>query len=215
MKEVEVLSVASGNSKKVGLKPEIFEVEPNSHVEYLYIKSYLANHRQGTHKAKQRGEITGSTRKLHRQKGTGGSRKGDIKNPLFKGGGRVFGPLPRDYSLKINKKVKSLARLSALSRKGSSDNVLVIEDITFNGCKTKEFTGMLAKLNIQCNDKGKILLVLSSFKKNVYLASRNLPNVSIVTYDLLNAYFVAVSNKVIFEESALSNLEELVLANNK
>jgi large subunit ribosomal protein L4 len=164
--------------KKVSLDKSIYEIEPNDHAIYLDVKQYLANQRQGTHKAKERGEVAGSTRKIKKQKGTGTARAGDIKNPLFKGGGRVFGPKPRNYSFKLNTKQKQLARKSALSYKAKEGVITVLEDFTFDAPQTKKYTELLS--NLGALDK-KSLLVLSESNKNVYLSSRNLKGAKIVT----------------------------------
>ncbi|MGB4017138.1 50S ribosomal protein L4, partial [Petrimonas mucosa] len=169
--------------KKVTLNDSIFGIEPNNHVIWLDVKQYLANQRQGTHKSKERSEITGSTRKLIRQKGSGGARRGDIKSPVMVGGGRVFGPKPRDYSFKLNKKVKALARRSALSLKAKNEAILVVEDFSFDAPKTKSFVELTKKLQVA--DK-KLLFVLPSQNKNVYLSARNLPGVEIITASDIN-----------------------------
>jgi large subunit ribosomal protein L4 len=171
--------------KKVTLNDSIFGIEPNNHVIWLDVKQYLANQRQGTHKSKERSEITGSTRKLIRQKGSGGARRGDIKSPVMVGGGRVFGPKPRDYSFKLNKKVKALARRSALSLKAKNEAILVVEDFSFDAPKTKSFVELTKKLQVA--DK-KLLFVLPSQNKNVYLSARNLPGVEIITASDINTY---------------------------
>ena len=158
--------------RAVDLPDDVFGGEPNEHVLYLAVKQYLANQRQGTHKSKERWEISGSTRKLHRQKGTGGSRKGDINSPLFPGGARVFGPRPRDYEQKLNKKVKRLARKSALSAKAKTGSIVIIEDLNFEAPKTKTFVDMLSKLNVG----KKSLVVVAEQNENVHLSSRNIPN---------------------------------------
>ena len=171
--------------KKVTLNDSIFGIEPNNHVIWLDVKLYLANQRQGTHKTKERNEIAGSTRKLIRQKGSGGARRGDIKSPVMVGGGRVFGPKPRDYGFKLNKKEKALARRSALSLKAQNDAILVVEDFNFDAPKTKNFAELTKKL--QLADK-KLLFVLPSQNKNVYLSARNLQGVEIITASDINTY---------------------------
>jgi large subunit ribosomal protein L4 len=189
----------SESSKKVTLDDSVFGVAPNEHVMYLDVKQYLANKRQGTHKAKQRAEVSYSTKKIVRQKGSGGARHGSIKSPVFVGGGRAFGPVPRDYSFKLNKKVKSLARRSALSDKAKENAIIVVEDFSFETPKTKKFLEISANLKISGK---KLLIVLAESNNNVYLSSRNLPKVKVVTasdlttYDILNA-----SNLVLFEGS--------------
>src|SRR6218665_2091300 len=170
--EVKVVNISGKETgAKVQLPDAIFAVEPNDHAIYLDVKQYLANQRQGTHKSKQRNEIAGSTRKLYKQKGTGGARAGSIKSPLFNGGGRVFGPQPRDYSFKLNKKLKSLARLSALSYKAKDNNIVVLEDFSFDSVKTKSYIKLVADLNFADE---KTLLVLPAANNNVYLSSRNI-----------------------------------------
>jgi large subunit ribosomal protein L4 len=191
--------------KTVELPKDVFGIEPNEHAVWLDVKAYLANQRQGTHKSKERSEISGSTRKLHRQKGTGGSRKGDINNPLYKGGGRVFGPKPRDYSEKVNKKVKRLARRSALSAKAANGQIVILEDFTFDAPKTKSFMGILKCLNL--SDK-KTLMVTPDFDKNVYLSSRNLEKSSVAraqdlcTYDILNANTIVLAQGAVEKVAA-------------
>ena len=192
--------------KKVTLNDAVFAVEePNQHVIYLAVKQYLANHRQGTHKSKERSEVSGSTRKLGRQKGGGGARRGDINSPLLTGGGRVFGPRPRDYRFKLNKKVKQLARKSALSYKARENAIIVVEDFTFDTPKTKEFVNF-AK-NIQVADK-KVLMVLSGANNNVYLSARNLPNVELINASTLNTYKILDNKSLILSESSVAVLNE-------
>jgi large subunit ribosomal protein L4 len=193
--------------KKVSLSDSIFAIEPNDHAIYLDVKQYLANGRQGTHKSKQRGEISGSTRKIKKQKGTGGARAGSIKNPLFKGGGRVFGPEPRDYSFKLNKKVKQLARKSALSYKVKDNQLVVVEDFSFEAPKTKEMINVLTALG--ANDK-KSMLVIAEQDKNVYLSSRNLKGVNVVTALELNTYNTMNANFVVMTEGAVQKLESVL-----
>ena len=173
--------------KKVTLNDAVFGIEPNEHAIYLDVKQYMANKRQGTHKSKERSEVSGSTRKLIRQKGSGGARRGDINSPVMVGGGRVFGPRPRNYSFKLNKKVKSLARKSALSLKAQENAIFVVEDFTFEAPKTKEFISIAQNLKVA--DK-KLLLVLGSENKNVYLSARNVPKAKVVTTSELNTYKV-------------------------
>jgi large subunit ribosomal protein L4 len=204
--EVNVLNVSGKQTgAKVQLPDSVFGIEPNDHAIYLDVKQYLANQRQGTHKSKQRNEIAGSTRKLHKQKGTGGARAGSIKSPLFNGGGRVFGPQPRDYSFKLNKKLKSLARKSALSYKAQDSNVLVLEDFSFDAVKTKSYIQLLADLNVT-NEK--TLLVLPAANNNVYLSSRNLKKTKVITADQLNTYDVLNAGKLILTSGAVKTLEE-------
>ena len=204
--EVNVLNVSGKQTgAKVQLPDSVFGIEPNDHAIYLDVKQYLANQRQGTHKSKQRNEIAGSTRKLHKQKGTGGARAGSIKSPLFNGGGRVFGPQPRDYSFKLNKKLKSLARKSALSYKAQDSNVMVLEDFSFDTVKTKSYIQLLADLNVT-NEK--TLLVLPAANNNVYLSSRNLKKTKVITADQLNTYDVLNAGKLILTSGAVKTLEE-------
>ena len=195
------------SSKTVSLSDLVFGIEPNDHAIYLDVKSYLANQRQGTHKAKQRNEISGSSKKLKKQKGTGGARAGNIKNPQFKGGGRVFGPQPRDYSFKLNKKVKDLARKSALTYKAKDNSIAVLEDFTFESPKTKQFTALLKALSL---GEKKTLLVLPEANKNVVLSGRNIQNAKITTADQINTYDVMNADSVIFVESSISKIENLL-----
>lgn len=191
--------------REVELPAEIFGIEPNQHAVYLAVKQYLANQRQGTHKAKERSEIRGSTRKLHKQKGTGGARKGDIKSPVLRGGGRVFGPRPRDYSFSLNKKVKRLAKLSALSSKASEGSILIIEDFSFDAPKTKAFIHVLDQL--QAIGK-RTLLVTQEYDKNVYLSARNIQRAEVSKASDLNTYAILNAGKLIFSESGLKSLVE-------
>jgi large subunit ribosomal protein L4 len=195
------------SSKTVSLSDLVFGIEPNDHAIYLDVKSYLANQRQGTHKAKQRNEISGSSKKLKKQKGTGGARAGNIKNPQFKGGGRVFGPQPRDYSFKLNKKVKDLARKSALTYKAKDNSIAVLEDFTFESPKTKQYTALLKALSL---GEKKTLLVLPEANKNVVLSGRNIQNAKITTADQINTYDVMNADSVIFVESSISKIENLL-----
>lgn len=206
--EVAVLkSSGETTTKKVNLSDDVFGIEPNDHAIYLDVKSYLANQRQGTHKAKQRNEISGSSKKLKKQKGTGGARAGNIKNPLFKGGGRVFGPQPRDYSFKLNKKVKDLARKSALTYKAKDNCIAVLEDFSFEAPKTKQYIALLNALSL--GDK-KTLLVLSDSNKNVVMSGRNIQNAKITTADQINTYDLMNADSVIFLESSISKVENLL-----
>ena len=190
--------------RKVSLDDNIFGIEPNEHVMYLDVKQYLANKRQGTHKSKERSEISGSTRKLGRQKGGGGARRGDINSPVLVGGARVFGPVPRDYSLKLNKKTKKLARKSALSAKIKDNEVIVLENVSFDAPKTKDFVSMMSGLKIA--DK-KTLLILSEPNKNVYLSARNLQNAKVITSSDVNTYAILDSTCLLITEGALANIE--------
>jgi large subunit ribosomal protein L4 len=206
--EVAVLKYSGeSTSKKVNLSEEIFGIEPNDHAIYLDVKSFLANQRQGTSKSKQRNEISGSSKKLKKQKGTGGARAGNIKNPQFKGGGRVFGPVPRDYSFKLNKKVKDLARKSALSYKAKDNSIAIIEDFNFEAPKTKQYLSMLSALSL--SDK-KTLLVLPEVNKNIVYSGRNIQNTKITTADQITTYDVMHADSVIFVESSLSKVENLL-----
>ncbi len=192
--------------RKAQLSDEVFAIEANEHAVYLDVKQYLANQRQGTHKSKERSEVSGSTRKLHKQKGGGGARIGDINSPLLVGGGRVFGPRPRDYRFKLNKKVKQLARKSALTYKVQDNQIKVVEDFTFEAPKTKDFVNF-AK-NMQAEGK-KILLVLPSQNKNVYLSARNVPNAQIITVSDVNTYAIMNSSAIIITEGSLEVINKL------
>jgi len=204
--EVNVLNVSGQQTgAKVQLPDSVFAVEPNDHAIYLDVKQYLANQRQGTHKSKQRNEIAGSTRKLHKQKGTGGARAGSIKSPLFNGGGRVFGPQPRDYSFKLNKKLKQLARKSALTYKAQDNSIVVLEDFNFPEVKTKNYIKIMTDL--QVNDV-KTLLVLPAADNNIYLSSRNLKKVKVITADQLNTYDVLNAGKLLLTAGTVKTLEE-------
>ncbi|MBO7495125.1 MAG: 50S ribosomal protein L4 [Salinivirgaceae bacterium] len=193
--------------KNVNLNDSIYGIEPNDHAIYLDVKQYLANQRQGTHKSKQRNEVSGSTRKLKKQKGTGGARCGSIKAPVFVGGGRVFGPEPRDYSFKLNKKVKQLARKSALSYKAKENGIIVVDSIAIDAPKTKAVVALLDNLKI--NGK-KSLLVLDDSNKNIYLSSRNLEGVEVVTADLLNTYQIMNASSLVITENSLEIIENLL-----
>ena len=204
--EVSVLNIKGEDTgKKVVLKDEIFGIEPNDHVIYLAVNQYLAAQRQGTHKSKERSEITGSTRKLIRQKGGGGARRGDIKSPLLRGGGRVFGPRPRDYWFKLNKKVKALARKSALTYKAQQNAIIVVEDFDFEAPKTKQGIKLLNNLKVEGK---KTLIVLSEVKKNVNLSVRNIQRVDVMTACNLNTYRVMNANVLVVTESALNQIDE-------
>ncbi|MCW0482860.1 50S ribosomal protein L4 [Gaoshiqia sediminis] len=204
--EVQVLNTAGKETgRAVVLNDQIFGVEPNDHAIYLDVKQYLANKRQGTHAAKERGEVAGSTKKIKKQKGTGGARAGSIKSPLFRGGGRVFGPRPRNYSFKLNKKVKALARKSALTYKAQSSDILVLEDFSLEVPKTKAFMAISNSLNI-ANKKS--LFVLPDENKNIYLSSRNLQDVSVVTASELSTYQIMNAKKIVFLESSVGKVEE-------
>lgn len=193
--------------RKVSLADDVFAIEPNDHAIYLDVKQYLANQRQGTHKAKERNEIAGSTKKIKKQKGTGGARAGSIKSPLFRGGGRVFGPRPRDYSFKLNKKVKQLARKSALAYKVKDNSIMVLENISFDAPKTKNYLALLTGLSL--SDK-KTLLVLPEENKNVYLSSRNLPKAKVVTVNDVNTYQVLHADQLVICEGSVGMLETIL-----
>jgi len=206
--EVAIVKYSGEKSgKKAKLSDEVFGIEPNDHAIYLDVKSYLANQRQGTHKSKQRNEISGSSKKIKKQKGTGGARAGNIKNPQFKGGGRVFGPTPRDYSFKLNKKVKDLARKSALTYKAKDNAIAVLEDFNFETPKTTNYIKMLSALSL--SDK-KTLLVLPEKNKNVVLSGRNIKNAKVTTADQISTYDVMNADNVIFIESSVSKIETLL-----
>ncbi|MFT6716699.1 MAG: large subunit ribosomal protein L4 [Saprospiraceae bacterium] len=191
--------------RKVSLSKAVFAADDNDHVVYLDVKQHLANKRQGTHKAKERSEIRGSRRKIKKQKGTGGARAGDIKNPLFRGGGRVFGPEPRDYRFKLNKKVKSLARKTALSNQAKNDKLLIIEDFNFDLPKTKEFVSVLNSLELAGK---RVTVVLNEYDRNVYLSSKNIQKVTVLSVKELNTYDLMNCNKLILAESSVSSIEK-------
>lgn len=193
--------------RNVSLSDLVFGIEPNDHAIYLDVKSYLANHRQGTHKAKQRNEIAGSSKKLKKQKGTGGARAGNIKNPQYKGGGRVFGSVPRDYSFKLNKKVKDLARKSALSYKAKDNAIAILEDFSFEAAKTKQYLNMLSSLSL--SDK-KTLFVLPEANKNIVLSGRNIQKAKVTTADQINTYDLMNADSVIFVESSINKVVDLL-----
>lgn len=205
--KLDVLNIEGGKTgRQIDLPESIFGVEPNEHAVYLAVKQYLAHQRQGTHKAKERGEIKGSTKKLHKQKGTGGSRKGDIKNPVFRGGGRIFGPRPRTYSVKLNKKVKQLARNSALSSAVAEGSVVVLEDFTFDQPKTKQFASILKQIDA---DNGRTLVVLSDKDDNVFLSGRNLPKTEVLRAEDVNTYQIVKAGKVVLSEGAVQKMIEV------
>jgi large subunit ribosomal protein L4 len=190
--------------RKVNLKDTIFGIEPNDHAIYLDTKQFLANQRQGTHSSKDRGEVAGSTRKIKRQKGTGTARAGSMKNPLFRGGGRIFGPKPRFYGFKLNKKVKQLARKSALSYKAAGKNIIVVEDFSLEAAKTKEMVKIGTNLNI---DNKKSIFILPEQNKNIYLSARNVKGVEVVTAGELNTYDIMKASTLILVESAVDVLQ--------
>jgi large subunit ribosomal protein L4 len=203
--ELAILNISGKETgRKVNLDDSIFGIEPNDHAIYLDTKQYLANQRQGTHKSKERGEVTGSTRKIKRQKGTGTARAGSIKNPLFRGGGRVFGPKPRYYGFKLNKKVKQLARKSALSYKASTNNIIVLEDFSFEAPKTKEFIKMENNLNIT---NKKSVFVFREQNNNIYLSTRNIQGVEVVIASELNTYKIMKASTLVLVESAVDVLQ--------
>ncbi|WP_029903245.1 50S ribosomal protein L4 [Prevotella sp. 10(H)] len=195
--------------KKIALNDAIYGIEPNEHVLWLDVKQYLANQRQGTHKTKERSEMSGSTRKLIRQKGGGGARRGDINSPVLVGGARVFGPKPRDYSFKLNKKVKQLARRSALSMKAKDSQIVIVEDLSFDAPKTKDFVALTKSLQVA--DK-KILLVLPDQNKNVYLSARNLERVKVVRASDLNTYSILNCTSLVLAESSVAVIDNLLKA---
>ena len=204
--KLEVINIQGEKTgREVELPDTIFGIEPNDHAVYLSVKQYLANQRQGTHKSKERGEVAGSTRKLKRQKGTGTARFGDIKNPLFRGGGRMFGPRPRNYSSKLNRKVKRLARKSVLSTKASEGQIVVVEDFSFEAPQTKEYLNILKSLNVA--DK-KTVFVTADFEKEVYLSSRNLKESTVTRASDLNTYQVLNANTLVLSEGAVEKIKE-------
>ena len=207
--EVSVYNInGQETGRKVALNESIFGIEPNDHAIYLAVKQYMANQRQGTHKSKERSEISGSTRKLGRQKGGGGERRGDINSPLLVGGARVFGPQPRDYWFKLNKKVKALARKSALSYKAQANNIVVVEDFTFEAPRTKDFVNVVNNLKVSGK---KLLMVLSGADKNVYLSARNLERTNVMVASALNTYKVLDAETLVVTESALKAIEETLV----
>ncbi|MEI7509997.1 MAG: 50S ribosomal protein L4 [Flavobacterium sp.] len=204
--EVKVLDIKGKDTgRKVQLSDSVFGIEPNNHAVYLDVKQYLANQRQGTHKAKERAEVAGSTRKIKKQKGTGTARAGSAKNPLFKGGGTVFGPRPRSYSFKLNKSLKRLARKSAFSLKAKESNLIVVEDFTFDKPNTKNFLSFLSDLGLE---NKKSLIVLGDSNKNVYLSSRNLKASNVVTNSELSTYAILNANNLVLLEGSLEGIEE-------
>ncbi len=205
---ISVLDIQGKDTgRKVKLNEAVFKIEPNDHAIYLDVKQFLANQRQGTHKSKERAEITASTRKVKRQKGTGTARMGSLKSPLLKGGGRVFGPRPRDYGFKLNKKVKALARKSALSYKAQSNDITVIENFNLEAPKTKSFQDILK--NLSFNDK-KILLVMSDMNNNIVLSSRNLKNAKVALAESINTYDLVNSDKLVLCEGTIEKIEKIL-----
>ncbi len=208
MMELSVLNIKGEDTgRKVTLNESVFGIEPNDHVLYLAVKQYMANSRQGTAKSKERSEIAGSTRKLIRQKGSGGARRGDIKSPVLRGGGRVFGPKPRDYSFKLNKKVKLLARKSALSYKAKENAIIIVEDFTFDAPKTKDFLNFAKNLKV---DGKKLLLALPDVNKNVYLSARNLRRTEVMLASTLNSYKVLDADVLVMTENALGVIDGIL-----
>ena len=206
--EVSVLNInGQETGRKVVLNEAVFGIEPNDHVLYLDVKQYLANQRQGTAKAKERSEVSGSTRKLGRQKGGGGARRGDINSPVLVGGGRVFGPKPRDYRFKLNKKVKVLARKSALAYKAQENAVIVVEDFNFEAPKTKDFVNITKNLKVEGK---KTLLVLPEVDKNVYLSARNLQRAEVMTANTINAYKVLNADVLVVTEKSLQTIDQIL-----
>ncbi len=206
--EVKVFDAqGKATSKKVTLSDSVFGIEPNDHAIYLDVKQHLANRRQGTHKAKERAEIAGSTKKIKKQKGTGGARAGNIKSGTRVGGGRIFGPRPRNYHFKLNVKLKRLARKSAFAYKAQNDGLLVLEDINFDNAKTKDFKALLASLNLE-NEK--VLMILGDKNDNVYLSSRNLSRVKVVTADTFNTFDVLNAKKVVLATSSIEVIEKIL-----
>jgi len=206
--QVEVLNISGKKTaKKVDLIDSIFGVEPNDHCIYLDVKSILANQRQGTHKSKERAEISRTTKKLKKQKGTGGARAGSMKSPVFVGGGRAFGPRPRDYSFKLNKKVKNLARTSALTYKAKENAITVLEDFNFEAPKTKNFVDLIKNLNL---DSKKTLFIIGAKNDNVYLSSRNLPGSKVITANDINTYDILHADNVILAESSVKVIETIL-----
>ena len=203
--EIAVVDIKGKETgRKANLSDAVFAIEPNDHAVYLDVKQYLANQRQGTHKAKERAEIAGSTRKIKKQKGTGTARAGSIKSPIFKGGGRVFGPRPRNYTFKLNKNLKRLARKSALSLKASDNSIIVVEDFSFETPKTRSFTEVLKALGLE---NKKSLIVLGDTNKNVYLSSRNLKASEVVNASELSTYKILNANNLVFLEGSLEGIE--------
>jgi len=206
--EVKVIGQnGKATSKTVALSDAIFGIEPNDHAIYLDVKQHLANKRQGTHKAKERNEIAGSTRKIKKQKGTGGARAGSIKSGTIVGGGRIFGPRPRNYHFKLNIKLKRLARKSAFAYKAKNDSLIVLEDVNFDAIKTKNFISLINDLELT-NDK--VLFILGSQNDNVYLSSRNLKRVKVVTADSVNTYDVLNAKKVVMAQSSIEVIEKIL-----
>jgi len=205
--KVDVINTQGASTgKSIELPDAVFGVEPNEHAVYLAVKQYNAAQRQGTHKAKEKGEITASTRKIKKQKGTGTARAGSLKSPIFRGGGRIFGPRPRNYDIKLNKKVKALARASAFSHKASSGNVSVIEDFSFDAPKTKDFKAVLGNLDLESK---KSLFITADHNPNVYVSSRNIQRTEVVSVSDVNTYQIMNANAVVIAEGAVQKLKEM------
>lgn len=209
--ELNVLNTQGKETgKTITLSDSVFKIEPNDHAIYLDVKQHLARKRQGTHKAKERAEIVGSTKKLKKQKGTGTARAGSIKSPVFRGGGRIFGPRPRNYDFKLNKKLKKLARMSALSYKADTSNITIVESFNLESPKTKDFIELLKCLNAT---DVKTLLILPELNENIYLSSRNLPKANVLPYSQLNTYDILHVDKVLIIDEAIPKMEEMLLNN--
>jgi large subunit ribosomal protein L4 len=202
--QVDVFDIQGAKTGRVVELPEVFGIEPNDHVVYLAVKQFLAARRQGTHKVKTRAEVHGSSRKLHKQKGTGGSRKGNIRNPLYKGGGTIFGPKPHGYDFKLNRKVRDLAKFSALTYKANSNDIFILEDVRLETPKTKQITAMLNTLNLS---NKKVLFITSEFDENVYLSTRNVPSIQNALVNELNTYDIVNANVLVISESAIRQFE--------
>jgi large subunit ribosomal protein L4 len=206
--ELAVINISGTETgKKVKLSENVFGVEPNDHAIYLDVKQYLANQRTGTHKAKERSEVSGSTKKLHKQKGTGGSRKGSIKSGTFVGGARIHGPRPRDYSFKLNKKLKQLARKSALTYKAKENNITVVENFSIDSPRTKQYLSILNNLKLNTE---KTLMVIPDYNDNIYRSSRNLPKAKVMSAKDLNTYEILAANKLILVETSVSVIEDIL-----
>lgn len=206
--EIAIVNISGKETgKKIKLNDEIFGIEPNDHAIYLDVKHFRANQRQGTHKTKERNEVSGSTRKIKRQKGTGGARAGSLKSPVFVGGGRVFGPRPRDYDFKLNKKLKRLARMSALTYKAKDKSITIIDDLNFDAPKTKQYTEMIKNLQL---DGKKTLVVLSEANNNVYLSSRNLGSTKVITASQINTYDILNAQNLVLVENTLPLIDNLL-----
>ena len=206
--EIAVLNTSGAETgKKVKLSENVFAVEPNDHAIYLDVKQYLANQRTGTHKAKEKSEVSGSTKKLHKQKGTGGSRKGSVKSGTRVGGARIHGPRPRDYSFKLNKKLKQVARKSALTYKAKENNITVVENFVMDGPKTKQYITILNNLKLNTE---KTLMVIPDYNENIYRSSRNLPKAKVMSAKDLNTYEILAANKLILVDTSVSVIEDIL-----